>query len=189
MLATWIGWLRIFAMAASILSGIGRPAHAAQSREGMDGMERGAPDILLVEDSATSVELFRYALQTNRSQAKVQVVADGEAALLALLGSLDTPSPSALPPLPQLVLLDLHLPKISGLEVLERLRNHPYTQSLPVVMLSASSFDEDRAEAQRLGANEFLRKPAEFPELCTMLDRLEREWLVPGCGKPASRPK
>jgi len=55
-------------------------------------------------------------------------------------------------------------------------------------MLSASSFDEDLAEAQRLGANEFLRKPAEFPELCAMLDRLEREWLVPGSGGSTSRP-
>lgn len=141
-------------------------------------MERGAPDILLVEDSATSAELFVYALQSNRSRATVQIAVDGEAALLALHGSLDAPSPSTWPPLPRLVLLDLHLPKISGLDVLKRLRAHTYTRSLPVVMLSASAFDADRAEALSLGANDFLKKPAEFPDLCSMLDQLERDWLA-----------
>jgi CheY-like chemotaxis protein len=88
-------------------------------------------------------------------------------------------SPSrAGPPLPTVVLLDIRLPRVSGLEVLERLRADPRTQVLPVVMLTSSDEDRDRLASYAHGANSFVRKPIDFAEFITVTTRLGLYWMA-----------
>lgn len=149
-------------------------------------MNISAPDILLVEDSPTSAELFVFALEANQSGATIQIVRDGVQALDFLLGGA-TPSGSACNALPRLVLLDIHMPRLDGFQVLERLRADERTRFLPVVILSSSDKESDRREAYRLGANGCISKPMGFKDSCEAIAQLEREWLgavVPGQNPP-----
>src|SRR5438552_7410277 len=107
--------------------------------------------ILLVEDNATDEVLTTRALQKSSVPVSVLVARDGEEALARLL----SPEPATLP---DLVLLDLKLPKVSGLDVLQRLRAAPRTRTLPVVVLTSSTKDEDVAAAYRSGCNGYLSK-------------------------------
>jgi two-component system response regulator len=138
-------------------------------------MNISAPDILLVEDSPTSAELFVFALEANQSEATIQIVRDGVEALAFLLG--DAPSGSARKPLPRLVLLDLYMPRLNGFEVLERLRADEHTRLLPVVILSSSDDESVKREAYRLGANGCVSKPTGFKNSCEIIAQLERDWL------------
>lgn len=149
-------------------------------------MNISAPDILLVEDSPTSAELFVFALEANQSSATIRVARDGVQALDFLLGDATRPG-SACNALPRLVLLDLHMPRLGGLQVLERLRADERTRSLPVVILSSSDQESDRREACRLGANGCITKPMGFKDSCEIIAQLERDWLradVPGQRPP-----
>jgi CheY-like chemotaxis protein len=98
-------------------------------------------------------------------------------AALDFLLSGGTGSEGAQHPLPRLVLLDLHLPKLNGFGVLERLRADERTRLLPVIILSSSGQESDVSESQRLGANGYLRKPSNFDALRETLAQLERDWL------------
>jgi two-component system, response regulator len=126
------------------------------------------PVILLVEDSEDDIELTLRALRRNEIRSRVEVARDGAAAL-DYLGS-DAP-------LPAVVLLDLNLPKLSGLEVLERLRAHPRTRLLPVVILTSSRDEADLARGYALGANSYVRKPVDYDAFLEATRQLGRYWL------------
>jgi two-component system response regulator len=128
--------------------------------------------ILLVEDNPMDEALTLRALKKNNIVNTVNVVRDGAEALDFLFGS-DT-----LNPLPQLILLDLKLPKVDGLEVLKRIRNNVRTQLLPVVILTTSLEDRDRLEGYRLGANSYIRKPVDFHKFADAVNQLGLYWLV-----------
>ncbi len=133
--------------------------------------------ILLVEDNPDDEELTLLALQDSNILNQVVVVRDGVEALDYLFGvgqyaGRDTSR------LPQLTLLDLKLPKLSGLEVLERLRADPRTRLVPVVVLTSSSEEEDIVASYRLGANSYVRKPVEFHRFADAVRQLGLYWLL-----------
>jgi len=140
----------------------------------------GAPDILLVEDSPTLADLFVFALQANKSCATIQIVHDGAAVLDLLLGEKNRAECA----LPRVLLLDLHIPRMDGLEVLERLRADERTRLLPVLIYSASDRESDRSDALRQGANAYVRKPVGFKDACAVIARIEHDWLQPGAANP-----
>ena len=130
--------------------------------------------VLLVEDSAADVLLTQRAFRKNGFACRLEVARDGEQALAYLHGTADAP-PSACP---QLVLLDLKLPKVDGLDVLRRLREHPRTARLPVVVLTSSKEQEDIAGSYRSGANAYVRKPIDFSEFVQAVNHLGFFWLA-----------
>lgn len=127
------------------------------------------PRILLVEDNADDVELARRALRRCGYPVDLRVASDGVVAL-ELLAATDGP--------PDLVLLDLNLPGLSGLDLLARLRAAPATSLVPVVVLTTSLEAHDLREAYRRGANSYLRKPVDFDEFVGMVRELCHYWLV-----------
>lgn len=132
--------------------------------------KRGPARIFLVEDNADDSVLARRALQRCGRPIDLQVAEDGLTALELLLG---------VPPdeLPDLVLLDLNLPRFGGLELLSRLRAEPATSLLPIVILSTSIEERDLREAFRRGANSYLRKPVNFEEFVEMVRSAVHYWL------------
>ena len=126
--------------------------------------------ILLVEDNQDDVELTLRALRKNDVRCQVHVAADGVAALEYLLGP-------ALKPLPTFVLLDLKLPKVSGHEVLERIRREARTRLLPVVVLTSSREQADLERCYALGANSYVRKPVDFDAFMRATRQLGSYWL------------
>lgn len=129
--------------------------------------------ILLVEDNADDAELALQALRRNDVKAEIEVVADGVMALERLL---DTSRP-----LPDLVLLDLKLPRVDGREVLRVLRADERTRALPVVMLTSSAESSDLEECYRLGANSYVRKPTDFDAFVGLIGDVGRYWLGHNC--------
>jgi two-component system response regulator len=133
--------------------------------------------ILLVEDNASDEKLTLLAFKTCGVSNDVIVARDGAAAL-EFLFSEGPDSPRADRPLPTLVLLDLKLPKIDGLEVLRRIRGDERTRLLPVIVLTASREDEDVVNSYQLGANAYVRKPVEFSEFAQAAKTLGLFWLL-----------
>ena len=131
--------------------------------------------ILLVEDNPRDAKLTLRAFQKNNIMNEIIIAKDGEEALTRLLGD---GTSAELPPLPSLVLLDLKLPKIDGLEVLRRLRADPRTRLLPVVILTSSREDQDLTEGYSLGANSYIRKPVDFAQFSECVRGLGLYWLV-----------
>jgi len=133
--------------------------------------------ILLVEDNPDDEELTLMALKESNILNEVVVAHDGEEALDYLLatGKFAGRDPALLP---QLVLLDLKLPKLGGLEVLQRLRTELRTQVIPVVVLTSSSEEEDILSSYRLGANSYVRKPVEFHRFVDAVRQLGLYWLL-----------
>jgi two-component system response regulator len=131
--------------------------------------------ILLVEDNPKDEALTLRALKKNNILNQVVVARDGVEALDYLFAS---DAGDNLHPLPQLVLLDLKLPKVDGLEVLRRIRSDERTRILPVVVLTTSTEDRDRLEGYRLGANSYVRKPVDFVQFAEAVGQLGLYWLV-----------
>lgn len=133
--------------------------------------------ILLVEDNASDIALTRRALVKNAIQNPVVVAEDGQAALDYLFG---TGAHAGRSPddLPVLILLDLKLPRIDGLEVLRRVRADSRTRRLPVVILTSSSEEQDIAAGYDLGTNSYIRKPVDFNRFSEVVRQLGRYWLV-----------
>ena len=131
-------------------------------------------DILLVEDNPNDQLLTQRAFKKSNLGNNLVMVNDGEEALAYLLGTGDT-GPK---PLPILVLLDLKLPKVDGLEVLESIRNHERTELLPVVILTSSKEQDDLVRSYKLHANSYIRKPVDFTEFVEVVQQLGLYWLV-----------
>jgi two-component system, response regulator len=133
--------------------------------------------ILLVEDNPDDEELTIRALQQNRIKNAVVVARDGAEALDYLFGTGKYADRNA-NVLPQVVLLDLKLPKVDGLEVLRRLRADPRTKLLPVVILTSSSEEQDKLKGYSLGANSYVRKPVDFLRFTEAVKQLGLFWLL-----------
>ncbi len=140
--------------------------------------------ILLVEDSPDDVLLTLRALQKNNILNEVIVVNDGAQALDYLFGT-GVYADRDMKVVPQLVLLDLKLPKIEGLEVLRRLREDDRTRLLPVVVLTSSDEELDILSSYKLGANSYIRKPVDFRQFTEAVQQLGLYWLVLNQGPPA----
>ena len=131
--------------------------------------------ILIVEDNPNDILLMRRALKKNKLQNELATAIDGEAALEYLFAK---DGDTYQNPLPVLILLDLKLPKVDGLEVLEQIRNHERTQVLPVVVLTSSKEQEDVIGSYRLGVNSYIRKPVDFNQFVEAVQQLGLYWLV-----------
>ncbi|UTI65524.1 response regulator [Paraconexibacter antarcticus] len=135
--------------------------------------DRDTPLILLVEDSADDEALTLRALSRSGVASDVEVVRDGAEALDYLIGEGCEERR-----LPALVLLDLKLPRIDGLEVLRRLREHERTTLMPIVILTTSHEDRDRLDGYRLRVNSYIRKPVDFSQFAEAIRQLGLYWLV-----------
>lgn len=133
--------------------------------------------ILLVEDNADDEKLTLRALKKNNICNEVVVARDGAEALDYLFGT-GAYAGRNLSTMPQVVLLDLKLPKLDGLEVLRRLRAHERTKFLPVVILTSSNEEQDRINGYGLGANSYVRKPVDFNQFSEAARQLGLYWLV-----------
>ena len=155
-------------------------------------MEREEVGILLVEDNPEDVELTLHALRQEKLANRVEVVRDGEEALdfLFCRGSHDSRSFEGPP---HVVLLDLKLPKVDGLEVLREVKADPRTKAIPVVILTASREERDLVDGYHLGANGYIQKPVGFEEFRNIVKQLGLYWLVvnepppPGAFRPPFR--
>ncbi len=135
------------------------------------------PLILLVEDNPDDVKLTLRALDKARISNRVEVVSDGFEALDFLNGRGKYAGRNTRM-LPQLVLLDLKLPGMSGIEVLQRIRADNRTKLLPVVILTTSTEERDMVEAYALGANSYVTKPVDFKQFADAVEELGLYWLV-----------
>ncbi len=139
--------------------------------------------ILLVEDSPRDEELALRALRKNNIKNEVVVTRDGAEALDYLFAT-GAHAGRNVADFPTVVLLDIKLPKIDGLEVLRRLRADERTKLLPVVILTSSREDRDRLEGYTSGANSYVRKPIEFSEFSDAVRQLGLYWLLLNEGPP-----
>jgi len=133
--------------------------------------------ILLVEDNPDDIKLTLRALKKSNIMNEVIVAGDGVEALDYLFGT-GTFAGRDTDIMPQVVLLDLKMPKMDGLEVLQRIRADEKTKLLPVVILTTSSEDRDRVESYKLGANSYIRKPVDFNQFVAAVQHLGLYWLV-----------
>lgn len=133
--------------------------------------------LLLVEDDPADEALTLHALEVNRVGNKVVVARDGAEALDYLFGTGAYAGRDADDP-PQVVLLDLKLPKVDGLEVLRRIRADERTAIIPVVILTTSDEEDDVMKSYRLGANSYVRKPVEFDAFVNVVKELGLYWAV-----------
>ncbi|MHB1238236.1 MAG: response regulator [Gallionella sp.] len=129
--------------------------------------------ILLVEDNADDEELTMRAFRKNNIRNEVRVARDGQEAIDYFFaeGALANPVPA-------MVLLDLKLPKVDGLEVLRRIRSDQRTCTLPIVILTSSREEQDVVSGYRLGANSYIRKPVDFNNFSEAIRQLGLYWLV-----------
>lgn len=134
-------------------------------------------DILLVEDSPTDAELALRAFKKNRLANNVTWVKDGEEALDVVFhsgkyaGRLESERPT-------LILLDLKLPKIDGIEVLERIKSDPRTRTIPVVILTSSAENSDIVESYDVGVNSYLVKPIDFDDFIDVVSKVGLYWTA-----------
>jgi two-component system response regulator len=142
--------------------------------------------ILLVEDRQDDVELTIRALKKNKIANEVVVAADGAEALDYLFGT-GKHAARDVTQVPALVLLDLKLPKVEGLEVLRRLRADARTKLLPVVILTSSKEEQDLVSSYSLGANSYIRKPVDFSQFSESVRQLGLYWLVLNEAPPVAR--
>ena len=139
-------------------------------------MQNERVEILLVEDNPAASELARNVLHCVSNSSRIQVVRDGEAALdfLFCRGTFADRGP-VLPP--RLILLDLNLPKVDGLEVLRAAKRHPQSRAIPVVILTSSREESDLIDGYALGVNSYIRKPADLQQFRNVVKEAGSYWL------------
>ncbi|MBZ5496231.1 MAG: response regulator [Acidobacteriia bacterium] len=133
--------------------------------------------ILLVEDNPDDVKLTLKAFERSRLANEVQVAWDGVEAIDFLFGT-GKHAGRDLNIMPEVILLDLKMPRMDGLEVLRRIRSNERTKLLPVVVLTSSLEDKDRVESYRLGTNSYVRKPVDFHQFVEAVQQLGLYWMV-----------
>ncbi|MBI1824183.1 MAG: response regulator [Nitrospirae bacterium] len=133
--------------------------------------------ILLIEDNPDDEELTRMALEKNSIKNRIVIAHDGVEALDYLFGNGSQSGLDAIH-LPDLILLDLKLPKLDGFEVLRRIRMDAKTRLLPVVILTSSKEEQDKVSGYKLGANSYIRKPVDFTQFTEAVRQLGLYWLV-----------
>lgn len=134
-------------------------------------------EILLVEDDPKDVRLTLHALRAENLVNKIEVARDGEEALdfVYCRGQFSNRPPHRHP---KLILLDLKLPKIDGLQVLRELKSHQHTQAIPVTILTSSKEERDMVESYRLGVNSYIQKPVDFDQFRETIKTLGMYWIV-----------
>ncbi|MCA9874902.1 MAG: response regulator [Ardenticatenaceae bacterium] len=140
-------------------------------------MKHNQIEILLVEDNPDDVHLALHALEKNHLANRVEVVRDGAAALDFLFARGDYANRD-IHNQPKVVLLDLKLPKVDGLEVLRQVRNSPLLSHIPIVVLTSSDEEHDIIESYTLGVNSYIRKPVDFEQFMEAIRQLGYYWLV-----------
>jgi CheY-like chemotaxis protein len=144
-----------------------------------------AIQILLVEDNPSDAELTLHALQKSNLTNKIQLARDGAEALDFLFCRGDFAARQS-QQAPHLILLDLKLPKIDGLQVLEEVKRDPRTRAIPVIVLTTSKEESDIASSYRFGVNSYIQKPVNFSEFQDVVRQLGMYWLLINSRPPAS---
>lgn len=142
--------------------------------------------IVLVEDNPDDLELTVRALKQHHVANEVLIMRDG-AEVLEYIKRLTVQAAQGQPVLPQVMLLDLKLPKVDGLEVLAMIRGTPATRLMPVVVLTSSKEERDLIESYNLGANSYIRKPVDFVQFSEAIRQLGLYWMVLNEGPPPAR--
>ena len=140
-------------------------------------MNNNEVELLLVEDDPNDVELTLLALRKHKLANKIHVVRDGEEALDFVFSRGAYSHRTSNDP-PKVILLDLKLPKINGLEVLKIVKSDPRTRAVPVVVMTSSREQRDMVEGYRLGVNSYIQKPVDFDEFRSIIKQLGFYWLV-----------
>ena len=133
-------------------------------------------EILLVEDSPDDAELALLALKDNHLANRIHLVHDGAEALEFLFGSGSDRKPQS--EVPKLILLDLKLPKVDGLEVLQRIKEDPRTRHIPVVVMTSSREESDVVASYKLGVNSYIVKPVDFEQFTEAVRQLGLYWML-----------
>ena len=134
-------------------------------------------NILLVEDNPDDRELMKLAFSQGEIAHNLIIVSDGVEALNYLLGQ-ESFRDRDLTSMPAVIILDLNLPKINGIEVLRRIRAHPQTKLLPVVIISSSNEPQDLIDSYINGCNSYIRKPIHFTQLQNFVTEISTYWLT-----------
>lgn len=147
--------------------------------------ERSLP-ILLVEDNPVDAELTLRALRKHRVSNPIVVTRDGEEALdyVHRRGRFGTEAP-----VPGLILLDIRLPKVDGIEVLREIKGHPVYRTVPVVMLTTSQEEVDVRTCYELGVNSYILKPVDFDKFLEVVSRIDLYWVLTNYPPPAATPR
>lgn len=140
-------------------------------------MAKNRVEILLVEDNPNDIELALHAFQAHRLANHIQVVRDGAEALDFVFATGQFADRDILEP-PQVILLDLKLPKVDGMEVLRRIKADERTKSIPVVVLTSSVEERDVVESYKLGGNSYIRKPVDFEQFTEAVRTIGLYWLL-----------
>jgi two-component system, response regulator len=134
-------------------------------------------EILLIEDSPTDLELALRVFRKHRIANRIEVARDGEEALDFLFGE-GAHAGRATVVIPKVILLDLKLPKIGGIEVLRRIKSDPRTRTIPIVILTSSREEKDLLESYQLGVNSYIVKPVDFDQFSDCLRDIGMYWLL-----------
>jgi len=140
-------------------------------------MKANEVEILLVEDNPTDAELTLRALKKNNLANKVHVVTDGAEALEFIFAT-GAYEGRDINHRPRVILLDLKLPKVDGLEVLRKIKSDERTTNIPVVVLTSSKEEKDRVESYKLGVNSYIAKPVDFNQFTKAVQELGLYWLL-----------